>query len=285
VTHDARSGYVVTQRGPARLKLPIIDERLISRFQIRSVGTAPFVGTLCRGRVFILDRGSWGDFLLLLIELVASRIGMELDRQILQRQADEAAATRERARLTRDLHDGILQSLTAARFQLKLLADGGEDARSRLGTIRLLLDNEQIRIRDFVRQTLPKSRAGTEVVPTRDLQRVISDVGQLWECATSLAVDPMDASVPAPLGAHLSFILGEAISNAVRPGGASTIKVGIRKTEKHIAIEIHDNGRGINGSTSEYDHEQLADGDLGPVSLRERIAELGGSLRVRSPLL
>jgi len=84
------------------------------------------------------------------------------------------------------------------------------------------------------------------------------------------------------LGAHLSFILGEAISNAVRHGGASTIKVGIRKTDKQLAIEIHDNGRGINGSASEYYHEQLADGDLGPVSLRERIAELGGSLRVRS---
>jgi signal transduction histidine kinase len=282
VTDDASSEFVTTQGGPARLKSPIIGEQLIRRFQIDSVGTAPFVGTLCRGRVFVLDRGSWGEFLLLLIELAASRIGMELDRQILQRQADEATATRERARLTRDLHDGILQSLTAARFQLKLLADGGEDARSRLSTIRLLLDNEQIRIRDFVRQTLPKSRAGTEVVLSRDLQRVISDAGQLWECATSLAVDPKDARVPASLAAHLSFILGEAISNAVRHGGASTLKVGIRKIDKQLAIEIHDNGRGINGSTSEYGQEQVADRDLGPVSLRERIAELGGSLRVRS---
>jgi signal transduction histidine kinase len=285
VTHDAQSEFVITQRGRARLKSPIIGEQLIKRFQIGSVGTAPFVGTLCRGRVFVLDRGSWGDFLLLLIGLVASRIGMELDRQILQRQADEATATRERARLTRDLHDGILQSLTAARFQLKLLADGGEDAQWRLGTIRLLLDNEQIRIRDFVRQTLPKSRAATEVVLSRDLQRVVSDAGQLWECTTSLAVDPKDASVPAQLCAHLSFILGEAISNAVRHGGASTIKVGIRKTDKQLAIEVHDNGRGLTGSTNEYEHEQLADGNLGPVSLRERVAELGGALRVRSSSL
>ena len=191
MTTNVKSGFVVTQGGPARLKTPIIDEELVRRFQIRSVGTAPFVGTLCRGWVFILDRGSWGDFLVLLIRLVASRIGMELDRQILQRQTEEAAAARERTRLTRDLHDGILQTLTAARFQLKLLSygQGDEDAQSRLGTIKQLLNNEQIRIRDFVRQTLPKSHAATDLLLSRDLQRVISDLGELWECTTSFSVD------------------------------------------------------------------------------------------------
>jgi len=284
VTTNVRSGFVDMQGGAARLKTPIINEELIRRFQIRSVGTAPFVGTLCRGRVFILDRGSWGDFLLLLIKFVASRIGMELDRQILQRQTEEAAAARERIRLTRDLHDGILQSLTAARFQLKLLTDGqrDEDAQSRLDTIKQLLNNEQIRIRDFVRQTLPKSDAGTELVLSRDLQRVVSELGELWECTTSLSVDPQDASVPAKLGAHLSLMLAEAVSNAVRHGGASTVRVGIRKTNEHLAIQIQDDGHGIAGSACKYDGKEHADAALGPVSLRGRVAELGGSLEVHS---
>jgi signal transduction histidine kinase len=287
VTTNVRSGFVDMKGGAARLKTPIIDEELIGRFQIRSVGTAPFVGTLCRGRVFILDRGSWGDFLLLLIKFVASRIGMELDRQILQRQTEEAAAARERIRLTRDLHDGILQSLTAARFQLKLLTDGqrDEDAQSRLDTIKQLLNNEQIRIRDFVRQTLPKSDAGTELVLSRDLRRVVSELGELWECTTSFSVDPQDASVPAKLGAHLSLMLAEAISNAVRHGRASTIRVGMRKTNEHLAIEIQDNGHGITGSDCRYDHKEPADPGLGPVSLRGRVVELGGSLDIRSSLL
>jgi signal transduction histidine kinase len=283
VTTNVRSGFVDMQGGAARLKTPFINEELIRRFQIRSVGTAPFVGTLCSGRVFILDRGSWGDFLLLLIKFVASRIGMELDRQILQRQTEEAAAARERIRLTRDLHDGILQSLTAARFQLKLLTDGqrDEDAQSRLDTIKQLLNNEQIRIRDFVRQTLPKSDAGTKLVLSRDLQRVVSELGELWECTTSLSVDPEDASVPAKLGAHLSLMLAEAVSNAVRHGGASTVRVGIRKTNEHLAIQIQDDGHGI-GSACKYDHKEPADAALGPVSLRGRVVELGGSLDVRS---
>jgi signal transduction histidine kinase len=287
VTTNVRSGFVDMQGGAARLKTPIIDEELIRRFQIRSVGTAPFVGTLCRGRVFILDRGGWGDFLLLLIKFVASRIGMELDRQILQRQTEEAAAARERIRLTRDLHDGILQSLTAARFQLKLLSDGqrDEDAQSRLNTIKQLLNNEQIRIRDFVRQTLPKSDAGTDLLLSRDLQRVVSELGEQWECKTSFSVDPQDASIPAKLGAHLSLMLAEAVSNAVRHGGASTVRVGIRKTNEHLAIQIQDDGHGITGSACKHDHKEPADAALGPVSLRGRVVELGGSLDVRSSAL
>jgi signal transduction histidine kinase len=209
---------------------------------------------------------------------------MELDRQILQRQTEEAAAARERIRLTRDLHDGILQSLTAARFQLKLLSDGqrDEDPQSRLNTIKQLLNNEQIRIRDFVRQTLPKSDAGTELVLSRDLQRVISELGELWECTTSFSVDPQDARVPAKLGVHLSLMFAEAISNAVRHGGASTIRVGMRKTNGHLAIEIQDNGHGIPDSACKYDNKEPADAASGPVSLRGRVVELGGSLDVRS---
>ena len=209
---------------------------------------------------------------------------MELDRQILQRQTEEAAAARERIRLTRDLHDGILQSLTAARFQLKLLTDGqrDEDAQSRLDTIKQLLNNEQIRIRDFVRQTLPKSDAGTDLLLSRDLRRVISELGELWECTISFSVDPKDASVSAKLGAHLSLMLAEAISNAVRHGEASTIRVGMRKTNEHLAIEIQDNGHGITGSACTDDNKEPVDAALGPVSLRGRVAELGGSLDVRS---
>lgn len=284
VTSDVRSGFVDMQSGTARLKTPIMNEELIRRFQIRSVGTAPFVGTLCRGRVFILDRGSWGDFLLLLIKFVASRIGMELDRQILQRQSEEAAAARERIRLTRDLHDGILQSLAAARIQLKLLSDSHPDeaAQSRVKMIKQLLNNEQIRIRDFVQHTLPKSNAGTDLAPCRDLQRVISELSELWECPISFSVDPQDASVPARLSAHLSLMLAEAVSNAVRHGRPSTIRVSIRKTNEAVAIEIQDDGYGMTGLACRYDDKEPADPGLDPVSLRGRVVELGGSLDVRS---
>jgi signal transduction histidine kinase len=129
---------------------------------------------------------------------------------------------------------------------------------------------------------LPKSDAGTELVLSRDLQRIISELGELWECTTSFSVDPQDASIPAKLGAHLSLMLAEAISNAVRHGRASTVQIGMRKTNEHLAIEIQDNGHGITGADRKYDGKEPADAVLGPVSLRGRVVELGGSLDIRS---
>jgi signal transduction histidine kinase len=77
-------------------------------------------------------------------------------------------------------------------------------------------------------------------------------------------------------------MLAEAISNAVRHGGASTVRVGMRKTNEHLAIEIQDNGCGITGPACKSNNKESVDAALGPVSLRGRVVELGGSLDVRS---
>src|SRR5262249_40504755 len=148
-TDDANSRFAAMPDGPVFLKAPIIDAALIQTFAIRSVASAAFVGASCRGRLFVLDRDSWSDFQLQLIEITASRMGNALDRQIMQTQAKEAVAERERSRLTRDLHDGLLQSLTAVGLQIKLMADSASDEiRTRLDVIRQLLLGEQRRIRD-----------------------------------------------------------------------------------------------------------------------------------------
>src|SRR5262249_32773567 len=131
-TDDANSRFAAMPNGPVFLKAPIINEVLIKTFAIRSVASGAFVGASCRGRVFVLDRDSWSDFQLRLIEITASRMGNALDRQIMQTEAKEAVAERERLRLTRDLHDGLLQSLTAAGLQMKLIVDSaGDEIRTR----------------------------------------------------------------------------------------------------------------------------------------------------------
>src|SRR6516225_2067190 len=61
--------------------------------------------------------------------------------------------------------------------------------------------------------------------------------------------------------------------------------IGIRKTNEHLAIQIQDDGHGITGAACKHDHKEPADAALGPVSLRGRVVELGGSLDVRSSAL
>jgi signal transduction histidine kinase len=220
-TNDGASRFLLMPDGPIRLESPILDARFTRAFQIQSVGTAPFVGNLCKGRVFILDTASWSNFQLLMVQVVASRIGNQLDRQIMQLQAKEAAAVKERTGLIRDLHDGILQSLTAASLQLSLLSAGdSKDAQGRIQTVQKLLAGEQARIRRFVRAILPRSFSGRDVGLAESLRPTVNETARQWACQTSLSVDPQEATVSAAVSDQLSLMLAEAVANAARHGKA-----------------------------------------------------------------
>ncbi|MBV9631494.1 MAG: ATP-binding protein [Xanthobacteraceae bacterium] len=282
-TDDAGSSFAVTSQGPVHVEAPILEERLIKAFVIHNVGTAPFQGSACRGRVFVLDRASWSDFQLHLVEIIASRLANALDRQFMQTEARSAAAERERIRLTRDLHDGLLQSLTAAGLQIKLLSDSEEgERRTRLEVVGQLLNAEQRRIRDFVRKTPGRGQQSADVPLGLSLQEMMSETARHWNCATSLTVEPPDATAPAALCVHLSLMLAEAVANAVRHGRASSVRVTIRRGHKNVSVEVHDDGLGFDGATFSLNDEDLVAAGIGPFSLHERVRELGGLLGVRS---
>src|SRR5262249_38115970 len=76
--------------------------------------------------------------------------------------------------------------------------------------------------------------------------------------------------------------LAHAGGSGFQCGSAWRSRVGIRKTNEHLAIQIQDDGHGITGSACKHDHKDPADAAVGPVSLRGRVVELGGSLDVRS---
>ena len=193
-TDNSQSTLIFTHEGPIRLPAPVIDKGLVVNYRMQSVGTAPFKGTLCKGRLFVLDRTTWSDFQLSLTEIIAARIGNALDRQIMQQHARDAAALMERDQLAHDVHDGLLQGLAAIGLQLKLVADGNPDEmRDRLDTIKQLVNQEQRRIREFLRQKARRKKAGPEVSLRQELQKIETEANRLWNCKLSLAIDPPDA--------------------------------------------------------------------------------------------
>ncbi|MBV8056664.1 MAG: hypothetical protein JO071_15640 [Deltaproteobacteria bacterium] len=280
-TDNAQSGVIFTHQGPVRLKVPIIDRGLITNYQIRSVGTAPFKGALCKGRLFVLDRSSWSDFQLLLTEIIAARIGNALDRQIMQFEARDAAAVMERDQLAHDVHDGLLQGLAAIGLQLKLVTDGNPaDVTDRLDTIKQLVNQEQRRIREFLRKKARKTKSGSDILLSQELQKIESEAARLWNCKLSFAIDPPDTRVSDEIGFHLPLMLMEAVANAARHGRASSVCISIRTAQDTIYIQVQDNGEGFGEPALSEDTDVKT--ELRPASLRARINRLGGSLSVNS---
>jgi signal transduction histidine kinase len=279
-TDDASSTFASMANGPVCLRAPILDDSLIKSFTVHGVISAPFVGVSCKGRVFVLDRPTWSDCQLQLIQIIASRLANALDREIMQSQAKEAIAEWERARLIRDLHDGLLQSLTAAGLQIKVIANNQEpETKAGLEIVRQLLVAEQRRIREVMRRTPLQTPERKQLALSEHLQNSLSGMAKHWNCKTSLKVDPLSLMADAKLCVHLSLMLEEAVANAVRHGRASSVAVTIQKDDQHITMRIRDDGLGF------VDHkmEQVATvTSVGPVSIRNRVNELGGLLEVRS---
>jgi signal transduction histidine kinase len=228
--------------------------------------------------VFILDRPHWEDNDLTLAEIVASRLHLELEYYALSVELRETAASRERIRLARDLHDGVLQTLTGAGLQLGSIApSAGREVKHKLENVRQLLLAEQQRIRAFVegRELSPQD---PHLYLLDQTKREVERIKHRWGCDVLLSVTPQDAKLPMDLTRQIELLLAEAAANAVQHGKASRLKITLEQAPKNLRLNITDNGNGLSGLTGTYTHSELAARVIGPQSICRRVADLGGAL-------
>jgi signal transduction histidine kinase len=261
-----------------------IDTDLRQTFSIQKAISAPFYLPACRGRVFILDRDVNDENDLLLADLVATRIGIDLEHYYLRKEIEESAASRERERLARDLHDGVLQGLAAANIHLSLsTSQVDKGTAEQLTQTRELLTAEQKRIRAFVEDSRAHSRASSEQVDlASDIQQTLNHVGRLLGSQIDISVEPPDLRAPAEIARNVHHFLAEAVSNAVRHGRASQIQVAVKAVSNRLHLAIADNGIGFRDLHGTYSGEQLSTSNIGPYSLRTRTKDMGGSITLQT---
>ncbi|MFB9269922.1 sensor histidine kinase [Bradyrhizobium erythrophlei] len=246
---------------------------LVTALPIVDYSSAPLEGSNVDGRLFLIGNIRGSDDHLFVTRIVADRVSAELDRQVLSELATERTSFREREAIARDLHDGLLQNLTAARAQLELVQAGGETA-GQLQTIRDLLQVEQHRVRRFVEfiRSMEHEQEALEA-----LRPHLEECARTWGCDLSLELAPKSARVSRRQLNDLSLMLTETVANAVRHGEAQSIKVVVRH-DAALEVEVHDDGRGFPVATSNWPRDVDPDGL--PKSLYSRALDLGGRLRI-----
>jgi signal transduction histidine kinase len=276
------SNEFLTLDGAKHHMAPIVNNTLKTRYRISSVCSAPFSGEFCKGRVFVLDRSDWGVDDLKLAEIVASRLRIELEYYAICIRLEDTAAARERVRLARDLHDGVLQSLTAAGLQLSLVAsESGQKVKQKLAAVRKLLLEEQQRIRAFVEGHQPSARQGHFNLYD-ELKRERKNIARQWGCSVQVAVTPLDATLPLELMSQIELLFAEATANAVQHGNASHVDLVAEWAPDHVKLRIANNGLGLKGLTGTYSQQELSARGVGPQSISKRVADLGGTFSLSS---
>ncbi|MGE0826988.1 MAG: sensor histidine kinase [Candidatus Binatia bacterium] len=224
---------------------------------------------------------------LVLGTIVARNVETRLDQFYLVQQLQHTAITEERVRLARDLHDGLLQSLTGAALQLetsqRLVEQDPEGTRERLLDVQRLLSAEQRELRSFIQELKLPSLTPAET-PVNLLPRLEELSGQIerhWGVHVTMDLAGLKTELPTALALDMYRIVHEALINVARHANATAAQVELVVEESQVRITVTDNGRGFS-FRGHYDLAALTALHLGPVSLRERIASLGGSLSIDS---
>jgi two-component system, NarL family, sensor kinase len=192
------------------------------------------------------------------------------------RDADvQRARSEERARLARDLHDGLSQKLWRAR-----LAHGRmlEQAALDPVAVKLARETEQSLLEAISEARLALDatrRAGGERSVAATIDAELDEFQRRTGVRTEISGRGRFADVPRTLGPELHGILRESLANIERHADATVVRVSLERTGDTLVLRIADNGRGFRTATPRQNR-------YGILGMEERASVLGGRLEVRS---
>ena len=208
------------------------------------------------------------------VAVLAVQAGLAINAATAAQTRQRLAIQSERERISRDLHDGVIQTLFSVGMGLEAaraqLPTDREAADARIAEMVDRLDDTVIQIR----QTIFGLRQITSdtSLPVR-LHRLIEEYGGHGvRIREELSLAPAD--VPDGLVPDILHIVREALSNAVRHGGAAEVAVRAQVARDVLAVEVVDDGCGFDATT-------VVAGN-GLRNMAERVAVLAGALDVVS---
>ncbi len=206
-----------------------------------------------------------------------------LEQFFFVQQVRQTASAEERLRISRDLHDGIVQSLAGVGLTLQTLRSRvahDSDLAGQLVHIQDVLERDQRELRTIVRELRPHDARDGHTIVAHELQRMHERFPLEW--GLEVEVDAPERIDVGPRLAHeLCRIVNESLSNAARHGGASRAVVSARSRDGAVELHISDNGRGF-AFSGRHDLATLERAGHGPRTLKERVRNLGGTLFVES---
>jgi two-component system NarL family sensor kinase len=190
-----------------------------------------------------------------------------LAREVVQSQEDE------RARLARELHDGVSQALVATKLLIES-AQQAPDSAARLQDLALKRLNSTLAEVRHLSHALRPALLDTLGLPAA-LQHLAGEFDAAGGTRFTARVRGDELALPEAAKTALFRIAQEALSNAARHAQASAVTVTLAfEPCGSVALEVADDGCGFDADAA----QSVADRGLGLRSMRERADALGAVL-------
>lgn len=211
---------------------------------------------------------------LLLWALTARLKRSAQDRERLLRTAAEASDA-ERVRIARDLHDGVVQDLAGASFAVAAVARSGdvtEAARADLDDATESMRRSLRSLRSLMVEIYPPDLHTEGLLPA--LTDLLAPAAARGVTAT-VAVEDVDGASDAAV-ALVWRVAQEAVRNALRHAGATTLTVRVNRDGDDVVLTVADDGTGFDPAAPPRGPH------FGLRGMTDLVAESGGCLDVRS---
>ena len=187
-------------------------------------------------------------------------------------QAVEDAIGRERARIARELHDGVATDLAGAISLFKVYLESRKGAPDQnLKNVFEILERLLKNVREALADLRPAAIGPDGLVG--DLRRQADEFARLYGIRVELSSTGTEDEISAQQREVVSQVVREALSNVRKHSGSSICRVKMAFAANPFLIEVSDEGRGFTARGGS---------GYGLMGMRERAAGIGGRLEVVS---
>ena len=236
-------------------------------------------------RLFLFDPklGGRAEEQLRFLQYLTQQISPAVYNVYILRRLRSRAASVERGRVARELHDGVVQTLHAVAFRLYALRTNSmlasRECAQELLDIQELVQNETTSLRTLIHQLKPVD------FDPRHLVDFLSGVIERYRYETGIGAkfvcDVADVTLRPQACREVAGIVQEALANVLKHSGAENVLVRLSAESGMWVLSIEDDGRGFafSGKLSQAELEKIRGG---PLVIKERVRSLSGELTIES---
>jgi PAS domain S-box-containing protein len=230
---EGRPGHAVRERlnvGPL-LALPLATARHVAG-----------ILTVTRGR----GAPPFSDDDIDVVTGFAQQASMVLERARLRDQVQQLALLRDRERIARDLHDGVIQALFGVGMVLQVAESEDADdrlIRSRIGDAMADIDRIIYDVRSYVYRLRPSLLQRSSLLDA--LQRLVGDVESRYGVTGVVEADDDAADLLHSVAPEVVQVVREALSNVAKHARALSCRVCVHREGEVVRIAVEDDGRGF----------------------------------------
>lgn len=220
-----------------------------------------------------------------LLSAIASQTGLIVQNARFYAQLESHAILTERARLAREMHDGLAQGLGYLNLKTqhalrRLQQERAGDAAAELAEIQAVVQDLYAEVRgaiDGLRQTCVSDGQFAS-----SLADYIEKISRRSHIPMRLEMDDPTIELPPTTAAQVLRIVQEGLNNVVKHAGATQAEVKIQKSRAGLDVIIDDDGHGFDPDGLSQVQRNPGLTHLGLQIMRERARALGGRLDIQS---